>query len=495
VSYAGLVNGDTAAVLSGLLTYCGTSHGAVNVGSYLITPGGLTSANYDIAFADGRLTIDPLAVGLVLTGNKVYDGTATFSTGQLAISNGIGGDLVSLSAGTAATADRNVGVNKPFVSFSGLALTGASAGNYTLTGVSGTGTITVRPLSTWSGMGGNSLWSNPANWDALPDGNNVLAVSIPAGGSVTFDGAVALQTLTSAGNMLLNGNNLDIGSYFQTGGSLTGTGNLNVADSFSQAGGTISLTGAATANINQSGGNLNIANLGAPAANLTAGTGAITQTGPIIVATLATQSATGTTLTDIGNQITGFSASNSASGNIALTNTGALTIAGINNSVGDIVVDNTGAVVTTGAVSASGAVSITAHSPITIGNTVSAGGKITLTAGAPGSPVASDIITINGAISGGSVILAAHSVTGTMPIPAGAVLEIYKEPATPSIINNMVSNIVLIPLAPEAPVQTPATDAAATEEERKKDAQIAAQDAAATVAEPAPAVASLPVCK
>ena len=93
---------------------------------------------------DGALTITPLAVKLAiaLAGNKVYDGTPTFFTGQLSISNAVSEDVVSLSAGTADTADKNVGVNKPFVSFSGLALTGASAGNYTLTGVSGSGTIT-----------------------------------------------------------------------------------------------------------------------------------------------------------------------------------------------------------------------------------------------------------------------------------------------------------------------------------------------------------------
>ncbi len=86
----------------------------------------------------------PASNAIVLSGSKVYDGTPTFSTGQMSISNIVSGDVVSLSAGTANTADQNVGINKPFVSFNGLALTGASAANYTLAGISGFGTITPR---------------------------------------------------------------------------------------------------------------------------------------------------------------------------------------------------------------------------------------------------------------------------------------------------------------------------------------------------------------
>ena len=49
--------------------------------------------------------------------------------------------------------------------------------------------------------GGDGLWANPLNWDAIPDLSNVAAVSIPAGASsVTFDssvGATSLQTISS----------------------------------------------------------------------------------------------------------------------------------------------------------------------------------------------------------------------------------------------------------------------------------------------------------
>jgi gliding motility-associated-like protein len=57
VTYAGLVNGQTSSVLTGTLSYTGTSQGAVQSGAYVITPGGLTASNYDITFEDGALVI------------------------------------------------------------------------------------------------------------------------------------------------------------------------------------------------------------------------------------------------------------------------------------------------------------------------------------------------------------------------------------------------------------------------------------------------------
>ena len=57
VTYAGLVNGETPAVLSGSLTYGGASQGATSVGSYELAPGGLSSSNYSIVYVSGLLTI------------------------------------------------------------------------------------------------------------------------------------------------------------------------------------------------------------------------------------------------------------------------------------------------------------------------------------------------------------------------------------------------------------------------------------------------------
>ncbi len=510
---------EDMALIAGTPAFTPTLSSTTPAGSYTVYYAGGLSSVAGYAFAAGAgvaYTVNPKLLTLItasLTGSasKTYDGTtnATLAPGNFLLSGFVNTDSAAVTKTSGAYASQNVGSNilvSTTLTPSDFSPVGSTIlSNYILpTSASGLiGSITVRPLSTWSGLGGNSLWSNPANWDVLPDGNNVLAVAIPTGGSVTFDGAVAMQALSSAGNMVLNGNNLSIGSFIQTGGSLTGTGSLNVGNSFSQTGGTIALTGTANANITQATGNLNIANLSAPAANFSASTGAITQTGPIVAASLTTHSATGTTL-NAGNQIGSFSASNSSSGNIVLANTASpLTIVGINNSGGNILVDNTGATITDyNKVSASGAVDIKAHSPITIGSGgIAAGGNITLTAGVAGSPAAADIITLNGAISGGSIVLAAHSVTGAVPAPAGATLQIYIEPvaAIPAVIDTLVNNIVVmppsVPFSPPTPpalAQTPAANTSTTDE-KKKDAQAA--DVVVLAAEPAPAAAPMPVCK
>jgi hypothetical protein len=61
VDYSGFITGEDETVLGGLLTYSGSSQGAVDAGDYIITPEGLTSDNYDIDFEDGTLTVDPAA--------------------------------------------------------------------------------------------------------------------------------------------------------------------------------------------------------------------------------------------------------------------------------------------------------------------------------------------------------------------------------------------------------------------------------------------------
>jgi filamentous hemagglutinin family protein len=58
VNFLGFVNNETSSNLTGSLDYGGNSQGAVNPGSYFISPLGLSSGNYDITFVDGILSID-----------------------------------------------------------------------------------------------------------------------------------------------------------------------------------------------------------------------------------------------------------------------------------------------------------------------------------------------------------------------------------------------------------------------------------------------------
>ena len=67
MTYTGLQNGESPAVLSGVLTYSGSSQGAINAGAYVIQPGGLTSQNYAIGFISGVLANTPQPVVNVVT--------------------------------------------------------------------------------------------------------------------------------------------------------------------------------------------------------------------------------------------------------------------------------------------------------------------------------------------------------------------------------------------------------------------------------------------
>jgi trimeric autotransporter adhesin len=78
VSYAGFVNGETNTVLGGTLAFVRAP--GENVGSYLITPSGLTSGNYAITFNPGTLTIvAPAPVILSLTGASTANVLLTWS--------------------------------------------------------------------------------------------------------------------------------------------------------------------------------------------------------------------------------------------------------------------------------------------------------------------------------------------------------------------------------------------------------------------------------
>jgi len=105
------------------------------------------SAEDTLAYTVGKKA---LTVTGISAANKVYDGTTTaaLNTGSAALVGVVSGDTVSLvtSGASGAFADKNVGQNKP-VTVSGLALSGADAGNYTVTPPTLTASITQRTLT------------------------------------------------------------------------------------------------------------------------------------------------------------------------------------------------------------------------------------------------------------------------------------------------------------------------------------------------------------
>ena len=152
VSYSGLVNNESANVLGGALSYGGTSQGAINTGSYVITPGGLSSANYTIGYRDGTLTVNPALAGISLNGVRTYDGTNIVNASIFTLSGLVGSETLTLT-GSGTLADKNIGVGKP-VSLGSLALENGSglAANYTFTGGTHVATVTPATITGVSGI-------------------------------------------------------------------------------------------------------------------------------------------------------------------------------------------------------------------------------------------------------------------------------------------------------------------------------------------------------
>jgi filamentous hemagglutinin family protein len=139
----------TGSHLLGSVGYGGSSQGALNVGTYGITPLGLFSdqQGYLISYASGTLTITPAP--LTVTGTTVttttYDGTTTATLTGGMLSGVQGSDALTLTqSGTFASA--NVG-NCIAVTASD-SFSGTAAGNYTFTQPTGlTGNITPATLT------------------------------------------------------------------------------------------------------------------------------------------------------------------------------------------------------------------------------------------------------------------------------------------------------------------------------------------------------------
>jgi filamentous hemagglutinin family protein len=153
---------------------------------------------------------------------------------------------------------------------------------------------------------------------------------------------------------------------------------LNVTGSFTQTNGALDVK---TANITQTTGDLQIGVGGIKADNLTlqAVNGAITQAGAITGAgALAANATQGINLTNALNNVANFSASNTLTGQIALSTTGALTLGAVTNSAtgassGDVTISGVaGTLDVKGAVSAVNSVSLT-----TSGNVTESAGSIT----------------------------------------------------------------------------------------------------------------------
>jgi autotransporter-associated beta strand protein len=188
----GLKNSETVGSVT--LSSSGAAASAPVSGSpYTIAPsapagGTFSPGNYTISYFNGALTVGQ--AGLTVTGltgnNKIYNGDATATLSGTAILSGVlNGDDVGLGGiPYVSFADKSVGLNKT-ITVSGYTLTGAAAGNYTLTQPSLNGDITAKGL-TITGLTGSSK-EYDGTLEANVSGSATLAGVVP-NDDVTIDG-------------------------------------------------------------------------------------------------------------------------------------------------------------------------------------------------------------------------------------------------------------------------------------------------------------------
>jgi len=220
VTYSGFVNSETESVLGGALTYGGNSQGAVNAGSYAITPAGLTSGNYLISFASGTLTVGRATItGItgspgVTAQDRQYNGLqgATLNLGSVTFQGLIPGDVLTLTGATGNFGTAGVGANKN-VTVNGLSFSGAALSNYDLpTSFVVQASITRAPLSVTarndSQSGGVYSGGNGVTYSGFVNGETFGVLGGALGYSGTSQGAstTGIYVITPGG--LTSGNYL-----------------------------------------------------------------------------------------------------------------------------------------------------------------------------------------------------------------------------------------------------------------------------------------------
>lgn len=181
------------------------------------------SANYLGEAASASISVNKKNV--TITGlsaqNKVYDGNTTATVNGTAVVSGkVGSDDVTVTAGSAAFADENVGSGKT-VTFTGYTLSGAKAGNYNLTAqpASVTANITAKPVT---------VTVTATDRDYVSGNRNVVLVAGSVTGAIGGD-TVNVDVSGATGTM----ENEDAGTgkaVTVTGVALSGTdaGNYNL---------------------------------------------------------------------------------------------------------------------------------------------------------------------------------------------------------------------------------------------------------------------------
>ena len=166
-----------------------------------ITLTGAQAANYTLSLPtlSADITPKPITVTGITVASRVYDTTALLSPSfsGAALVGVVQGDTVALdsSGAVAAMADGLVGLNKP-VTFTGVGLSGAEAGNYSLTQPTATATITPKNLTVIGATAATKIYDRNAT-ATLAFGGAAL-VGIIGSDDVTLRSGAATGTFADA---------------------------------------------------------------------------------------------------------------------------------------------------------------------------------------------------------------------------------------------------------------------------------------------------------
>jgi filamentous hemagglutinin family protein len=215
VTYSGLVNGETSAVLGGALTYAGTSQGAINAGNYVISAGGLTSGNYSITYVDGSLTVN--AAALTVTANdfgKTYDGLAYSGGNGVTYSGLVNGETSAVLGGALTYGGTSQGATNAgnYVISAG----GLTSGNYSITYVDGSLTVDAAAL-TVSANDATKIYGDTRTYtgteftsSGLVNGETIGTVTLTSVGDVAsanvISGPYAITVSSATGGTFSAGN-------------------------------------------------------------------------------------------------------------------------------------------------------------------------------------------------------------------------------------------------------------------------------------------------
>ncbi|WP_089963624.1 YDG domain-containing protein [Limnohabitans sp. 2KL-3] len=224
VHYTGLVNGETSSVLGGTLaiTRSNDSTGTAGVYTGVLSPSGLTSGNYNIAFATGTYTIVPANQLLIRNANIdatygsswTYDPTAQYLDGNndaiITLSRTGTGNSFTFSDGLGTS------VNATLKAYAGTNLAGLSSSGHTVVG-----NYSIKDISP-TVVGGNFVGA-PVFAGQL----NVLAKAVTpnaTGVSKIYDGTTAMNNVVLGLTGQVTGDGLTISGTGSFTNKNAGTG-------------------------------------------------------------------------------------------------------------------------------------------------------------------------------------------------------------------------------------------------------------------------------